>query len=138
MLEVSDLKAIKEIMTGAIDDSIAKNNEVIFARIDDSIAKNNEVIFARIDDSIAKNNEVIFARVQDMIEENNGLLFDEMERYYKLASKETAEVKKKLDEIESYYRIRKLEDSTLGVLIKRMDTMEMEIAQIKKQNAKIC
>ena len=118
-----------------MDDSITRNNEIIFKRIDDSIAKNNQIIFARIDDSIAKNNEIIFKRIDDSIARSESFLLDEIDRFYTLTKDRLDRLEKKVDEITVYYQSQRSHDDACETLFHLYYQQQEEIDQIKERLA---
>lgn len=121
MLEKNDLIAIRQIMKEEMQESIEKNNVLIFNRIDESIEKNNVLIFNKIDTAI---------------EENNVLIFDEMERYYRMNHNETLELKTKIEKLEQYYKIKKLEDNTMTILLRLTEEIRFDVNEIKRMMKK--
>ena len=132
MLEKNDLTAIRQILREEIQES----NVLIFNRIDEAIEKNNVLIFNRIDEAIEKNNVVIFNKIDAAIEENNVLIFDEMERYYQMNRNEILELKTKMEELEQYYKIKKLEDNTVTILLRITEEIRSDVNEIKRMMKK--
>ena len=160
MLEKNDLSAIREMMEEVVDKTVdEKIGKAVTIAVEAAVGPAVEAavgpaveaavgpavdaaIKPAVESAIEKNNVLIFAemskletrmgkKIESAIEENNVILFDEMERYYKMNHRDIVALTKKVDEIETYYRIKKLEDNTISILLKTTQELRDDVDDIK-------
>ena len=64
------------------------------------------------------------------------MIFDEMERYYQMNHNEILELKTKMEELEQYYKIKKLEDNTVTILLRITEEIRSDVNEIKRMMKK--
>lgn len=152
MLEKNDLSAIREMMEEVVDKTVdEKIGKAVTIAVEAAVGPAVEAavgpavdaaVKPAVESAIEKNNVLIFAeiskletrmgkKIESAIEENNVILFDEMERYYKMNHRDIVALTKKVDEIETYYRIKKLEDNTISILLKTTQELRDDVDDIK-------
>ena len=102
MLNKEDLKAIEQLMRKVVEE----NNGVL--RLEMSDMKTELRSEFRYEMSELKRD--IEKTIEVKLEESEEFLLDEMERYYNMAKKDHLNLEEKVDRIDRYYSIRRLED----------------------------
>ncbi len=124
MLSKEDLKAIEQLMRNVVEE----NNEVLRSEMSDMKAElrsemsdmKTELRSEMTDVQTGLREEFrremselkrdIEKTIEVKIEESEGFLLDEMERYYNMTKKDLLNLEEKVDRIDRYYSIRRLED----------------------------
>ena len=113
MLSKEDLKAIEQLMRNVVEE----NNEVLRSEMSDMKTELRSEMtdvqtglreeFRREMSELKRDIE---KTIEVKIEESEGFLLDEMERYYNMTKKDLLNLEEKVDRIDRYYSIRRLED----------------------------
>lgn len=89
----------------------------------------------QVDDSITRNNEIIFKRIDDSIARSESFLLDEIDRFYTLTKDRLDRLEKKVDEITVYYQSQRSHDDACETLFHLYYQQQEEIDQIKERLA---
>ena len=135
MLEQRDLEAIASLL----DSKLEKNNEQMKAYIDERFEKNNETMKEYIDESFENNNvsmkEFVREEISTQITRSESFLLEEMERMNKSTNSKIDSLQKKIDNLEQYYRITKLENDNTTILLKMVTRLQEDVEELKKKTA---
>lgn len=113
MLDKKDLKAIEQLMRNVVEE----NNEVLRSEMVDmktelrsEMAGMKTELRDEFRREMSEMKKDIEHTVEVKIEASEGFLLDEMERYYELTRKDILRLEEKVDRIDRYYSVRRLED----------------------------
>ena len=105
MLEQKDLDILKNMMESIMDERLAKSEESILDKVDERLARSETFIL------------------------------DEIERTRDILEGKIEKVQKNLDELNQYYRITKLENDNMALLLKMIDELSRRVEELEKRTA---
>lgn len=127
MLEQKDLDALSSMMQ-----NIVKNSEItILNKVDEKFAKFEE----KVDEKFISFEERIMRQVDEKITKSEIFLLDEIERTRNILEKRIDKIEQDIDELKQYYRIIKLEDSNVELLLKINDELSKRVEALEKKIA---
>ena len=142
MLEQKDLDALSIMMQ-----NIVKNSEItILNKVDEKFAKFEEKvdekfvsfeerIMRQVDEKFISFEERIMQQVDEKITKSEIFVLDEIERTRNILEKRIDKIEQDIDELKQYYRITKLEDSNVELLLKINDELSKRVEALEKKIA---
>ena len=117
MLNKEDLKAIEQLMRKVVEE----NNEVLRSEMSDmktelrsefrcEMSEMKTELRSEFRYEMSELKRDIEKTIEVKLEESEEFLLDEMERYYNMTKKDLLNLEEKVDRIDRYYSIRRLED----------------------------
>ncbi len=116
MLEQRDLDILKSMTVSVVE----KSEESVLKQMDEKLAKQEESILRRVDEKLLK---------------SEGLLLDEIERTRGILEKQIAKVQQNVDEIYKYYRITKLENDNIALIIEQLEDLTRRMEELEGKTA---
>lgn len=116
MLEQKDLDALSIMMQ-----NIVKNSEI--------------AILKQVDEKFVRFEERMMKQVDDKITKSEVFVLDEIERTRNVLEKRLDKLQQNLDELNQYYRIIKLEDNNIELLLKMNDELSKRVEKLEKKTA---
>ena len=112
--------------------NIVKNSEItILNKVDEKFAKFGE----KVDEKFVSFEERIMRQVDEKITKSEIFLLDEIERTRNILEKRIDKIEQDIDELKQYYRITKLEDSNVELLLKINDELSKRVEALEKKIA---
>ena len=88
-----------------------------------------------MDEKLAKSEERMMAKVDKKLTKSENLILDELERTRNILENRIEKVEKNLDELNQYYRISKLENDNIALLLKMSDDLSRRIEKLENRTA---
>lgn len=139
MLEQRDLDTIKSIMesvVGKLEESILRQ---VDEKLEKRLAEQEESILKKVDEKLekrfVKQEESILRKVDVKILKSEGLLLDEIERTRNILEKQIGKVQQNIDELYKYYRITKLENDNITLIIKHLEDLTKRVEELERRTA---
>lgn len=90
---------------------------------------------SKLDSKLEKNNEQMKIYIREEITRSESFLLDEMERMNKSTNSKIDLLQKKIEELEQYYRITKLENDNTTLLLQLVSRLQKDVEELKKKIA---
>lgn len=116
MLEKQDIEMIRSIMQSALNES-------------------EERITEEFDGKLRNFEERITEKFDQKLRETEKGIFEEMDRMRESLEEKIANVDKRVDNLETYYRITKLENDNTSILLKLVEDLQNRVTILKKKIA---
>ena len=120
MLEQRDLDALKSMMEAIVE----KSEKSILRQVDEKLAK-----------QLAKQEKSILGQVDGKILKSESLLLDEIERTRSILEKQIGKVQQNVDELYKYYRITKLENDNISLIIEQLEDLTKRVEELERKTA---
>ena len=124
MLEQKDFDILKNMMETVMDEKLAKSEEHIMDKVE-----------TVVDEKLAKSEDRMMAKVDKKLTKSENLILDELERTRNILENRIEKVEKNLDELNQYYRISKLENDNIALLLKMSDDLSRRIEKLENRTA---
>ena len=79
--------------------------------------------------------QVVKEEINSRAIETEKFLLDEIERRHKHLEEQMKKVQKNLEDLDSYYRITKLENDNTSLLLKMVDSLSKRVEELEKRTA---
>ena len=138
MLEPQDLQAIAKLIAESEErttQKIIESEERTTQKIIESEERTTQKIIEseeRTAQKIIESEKRTMKRVDRKIKETEKFLLDEIDRFHRNLSEKISMVDTKVDNIEQYYKIRKMEDSTTSLLFEITEEHDKRISALEK------
>lgn len=116
MLEQKELDVLKNMMESVLE----KSEESILSKVDERLEKSEESILSKVDERLAN---------------SENLLLEEMERTRSILDTKIERVQKNLDELSQHYRITKLENDNMALLLKMIEGLTRRVEELERKTA---
>ena len=116
MLEQKDFDLLKNMM-----ESVMKGTE--------------ESILEKVDGKLEKTEKSILEKVDGKLLKSESLVLGEIERTRIYLEKHIEKVQKNLDDMNQYYRITKLENDNVTLLLKLIDDLTKRVEELERRTA---
>ena len=114
-----------------VDEKFAKFGE----KVDEKFVSFEERIMRQVDEKFISFEERIMRQVDEKITKSEIFLLDEIERTRNILEKRIDKIEQDIDELKQYYRITKLEDSNVELLLKINDELSKRVEALEKKIA---
>ena len=131
MLEKQDIEMIRSIMQSALNES----EERITEKFDGKLQNFEERITKKFDGKLRNFEERITEKFDQKLRETEKGIFEEMDRMRESLEEKIANVDKRVDNLETYYRITKLENDNTSILLKLVEDLQNRVTILKKKIA---
>jgi len=79
--------------------------------------------------------QVVKEEINSRATETENFLLDEIERRHRHLEEQMKKVRKNLEDLDSYYRITKLESDNTSLLLKMVDSLSKRVEELEKRTA---
>lgn len=117
MLEPKDL----EILENMMESVVKKSEESILKQVDGKLAE-----------QLARQEESILKKVDEKILKSEGLLLDETLRTRNILEKKITKVQQNVDELYKYYRITRLENENISLIVEQLEDLTRRVEILEK------
>ena len=131
MLEQKELDVLKNMMESVLE----KSEESILSKVDERLEKSEESILSKVDERLEKSEESILSKVDERLANSENLLLEEMERKRSILDTKIERVQKNLDELSQHYRITKLENDNMALLLKMIEGLTRRVEELERKTA---
>ena len=131
MLEQKELDVLKNMMESVLE----KSEESILSKVDERLEKSEESILSKVDERLEKSEESILGKVDERLANSENLLLEEMERTRSILDTKIERVQKNLDELSQHYRITKLENDNMALLLKMIEGLTRRVEELERKTA---
>ena len=131
MLEQKELDVLKNMMESVLE----KSEESILSKVDERLEKSEESILSKVDERLEKSEESILSKVDERLANSENLLLEEMERTRSTLDTKIERVQKNLDELSQHYRITKLENDNMALLLKMIEGLTRRVEELERKTA---
>ena len=131
MLEQKELDVLKNMMESVLE----KSEESILSKVDERLEKSEESILSKVDERLEKSEESILSKVNERLANSENLLLEEMERTRSILDNKIERVQKNLDELSQHYRITKLENDNMALLLKMIEGLTRRVEELERKTA---
>ena len=131
MLEQKELDVLKNMMESVLE----KSEESILSKVDERLEKSEESILSKVDERLEKSEESILSKVDERLANSENLLLEEMERTRSILDTKIERVQKNLDELSQHYRITKLENDNMALLLKMIEGLTRRVEELERKTA---
>ncbi len=146
MLEQKELDVLKNMMESVlekseesilskVDERLEKSEESILSKVDERLEKSEESILSKVDERLEKSEESILSKVDERLANSENLLLEEMERTRSTLDTKIERVQKNLDELSQHYRITKLENDNMALLLKMIEGLTRRVEELERKTA---
>ena len=104
-------------------------------KVDEMLAKMEESILNKVDEKLARQEKSILNKVDGKILKSEGLLLDELERTRGILEKQIAKVQQNVDELYKYYRVAKLENDNITLIVKQLEDLTKRVEELERRTA---
>ena len=94
-----------------------------------------EIIRSIMQESEERIMERVDGKLQRALRETENGLLEEMDRMREILEEKIANVEKKVDNLETYYRITKLENDNTSILLKIVGDLQERVTVLEKKTA---
>lgn len=116
MLEQRDFDMIKNMMEAVV----GKSEASILSQVDEKLAKQEKSVLRQVDKKILK---------------SESLLLDEIERTRGILEKQIGKIQQNVDELNTYYRINKLENQSITMIIEQLEDLTKRVEALERRTA---
>ncbi len=120
MLQQRDLDILKNIMEAIVE----KSEKSIIGQVDEKLAR-----------LLTKQEKSILSQVDGKILKSESLLLDEIERTRSILEKQIGKVQQNVDELYKYYRITKLENDNITLIIEQIEDLTRRVEELETKTA---
>ena len=131
MLDQNDVMLLKGMMESVMDEKLVGMESSILAKVDEKLADMESSILAKVDEKLADMESSILAKVDEKLTLTENLILGELERTRNILEEKIQKVQQNVDELDQYYRIKKLEDSNQELYAKRLDNLEDRVTKLE-------
>ena len=131
MLERQDLEMIRIIMR----EEIGASEERILSEVDARITASEERILSEVDARITATEERVLSEVDARITASENLLLGELERVQTNLQSQLDAMKRKLDDLNEYYKIKKLDHINGALLLQMIQELDKRVEELEKRTA---
>ncbi len=97
--------------------------------------KELDVLKNMMESVLEKSEESILSKVDERLANSENLLLEEMERTRSILDTKIERVQKNLDELSQHYRITKLENDNMALLLKMIEGLTRRVEELERKTA---
>ncbi len=97
--------------------------------------KELDVLKNMMESVLEKSEESILSKVDERLANSENLLLEEMERTRSILDNKIERVQKNLDELSQHYRITKLENDNMALLLKMIEGLTKRVEELERKTA---
>ena len=97
--------------------------------------KELDVLKNMMESVLEKSEESILSKVDERLANSENLLLEEMERKRSILDTKIERVQKNLDELSQHYRITKLENDNMALLLKMIEGLTRRVEELERKTA---
>lgn len=97
--------------------------------------KDLEILENMMESVVKKSEEFILKQVDEKILKSEGLLLDEIERTRNILEKKITKVQQNVDELYKYYRITRLENENISLIVEQLEDLTRRVEILEKRTA---
>ena len=132
MLEQKDLQAIAEL----IDARVGRTEEVLIGKIN-TLEEKTEVLSGKVD-KLEEKTEVLSSKIEELEEKITDVersLVNELVRTEDKLIRRIEKIENELEELNQYYRIHKLENDNIGMILQILEGYDKRLRVLEKKIA---
>ena len=137
MLEESDVRLlrgmIEDVLGMKLDERFAEQEARIDEKLDERFAKQEARIDVKLDKRFAEQETRFDAKLDKRFAENTNMILEELERTRNILEKKIDRVDERLTEVEEYYRIRRLDDENVSMILQIHNELEKRVARLEEK-----
>ena len=103
--------------------------------VDERVTKSEDYILNEVDEKVTKAGERFLNEVEGKISQTEGFILDEIERTRNILEKQIEKVQNNIEELDQYYRITKLENDNITLILKMIDALSKRVDELEKKSA---
>lgn len=97
--------------------------------------KDLEILENMMESVVKKSEKSILKQVDEKILKSEGLLLDEIERTRNILEKKITKVQQNVDELYKYYRITRLENENISLIVEQLEDLTRRVEILEKRTA---
>lgn len=97
--------------------------------------KDLEILENMMESVVKKSEKSMLKQVDEKILKSEGLLLDEIERTRNILEKKITKVQQNVDELYQYYRITRLENENISLIVEQLEDLTRRVEILEKRTA---
>ena len=142
MLEKHDIELLQKMfehsekrMETVIDQRVSSSEKHMETVIDQRVAASEKRMETVIDQRIAESEKRMVALIHKEVSESENIILEEVDRLHEIVDHKIDALRDNVEKLEQYYRITKLENDNMSILLKFMEDIQHRLTALEKKTA---